>query len=127
MTDEEKIRRLVADWLDASNRGALDEVLTWMDDDVVFLTPGNPPMQGKEAFAEGFRSTTGNARIESSGEVKQVEVAGDLAFCWTQLSVKVIPQSGDTVERAGPTLTILRREPGGGWVVYRDANMLAPV
>ena len=45
-TDEDAIRQLVATWLDAS-RADTDKVLSLMTDDVVFLTPGHPPMRGK--------------------------------------------------------------------------------
>ena len=34
---------------------------------------------------------------------------------------------GAPIRRAGNTLSILRKQPGGAWVVVRDANMLAVV
>jgi ketosteroid isomerase-like protein len=38
----------------------------------------------------------------------------------------MIPRGpGSTVERSGPVLTVLRKEPDDRWVVFRDANMLA--
>jgi uncharacterized protein (TIGR02246 family) len=96
-----------------------------MADDVVFLTAGHPPMRGKAAFAAGLRSALDKFRIESSGEVQEVVVAGDLAYCWTQLTVDMVPRdSGPTRHRTGPTLTVLRKGPDGRWVVVRDANLL---
>src|SRR6187401_1307706 len=57
MTEDEKaIRRLVADWFEATKRGDLDAVLALMTDDVVFLVPGKPPMMGKPAFAAASRA-----------------------------------------------------------------------
>jgi ketosteroid isomerase-like protein len=35
------------------------------------------------------------------------------------------PPEGEPVRRAGYTLTILRKEPSGKWVLARDANLLA--
>ena len=48
------------------------------------------------------------------------------AFLWTTLSVTVTPPDGSAAfERAGNTLTLLRRL-AGKWLLARDANMLAP-
>jgi len=35
-------------------------------------------------------------------------------------------QGGSIMRRSGYTLTILRKEPDGRWVLYRDANTLTP-
>ena len=125
MTDEQAIRELVARWHRATAAGDLPQILALMAEDVVFLTAGQPPMRGRDAFAAGFRAALGKVGIESKGDVKEVRVAGDLAYCWTHLSVTMIPRdSGDAVHRSGPALTILRKDPDRRWVVFRDANML---
>jgi len=43
--DEQAIRDAVAAWMKASADGDLPRVLALMDDDVVFLGPGRPPMR----------------------------------------------------------------------------------
>ena len=125
MSEQAEIRRVIERWHEATRAGQLDEILPLMADDVLFLTPGNPPMRGKEAFAEGFRSVLENGRIESQGAPQEIYVSGSMAYSWAELSVKMIPHEGDAVIRTGPTLTIFRKEADGRWVVYRDANMLA--
>ncbi|NTU84750.1 MAG: SgcJ/EcaC family oxidoreductase [Chloroflexales bacterium] len=121
--DEQAIRALVARWLEASATGDLPALLSLMAEDVVFLTPGQPPIRGRDAFAADAQQ--GQYRIEASGEVREVQVNGDWAYCWSQLVVTVTPlETGSPVRRSGPTLTILRKEPDGRWVVFRDANML---
>jgi uncharacterized protein (TIGR02246 family) len=98
-----------------------------MAEDVVFLTPWQQPMRGREAFAQGFTKFLERGRIESTGEVQEIQVAGDLAYCWSELSVTLIPHESDEPEhRTGPTLTIFRREADGRWAVFRDANLLPP-
>jgi len=125
MSDEQSIRDLVARWHRATAAGDLAQILTLMAEDVIFLTAGQPPMRGRDAFAAGFMAALARAGIESRGDVKEVRVAGDLAYCWTHLSVTTIPRdSGDALRRTGPALTILRKEPDGRWVVLRDANLL---
>jgi ketosteroid isomerase-like protein len=38
-----------------------------------------------------------------------------------------MPAGGKAVKTAGDTLSILRREADGGWVILRDANLLTIV
>jgi uncharacterized protein (TIGR02246 family) len=125
-TDEDAIRQLIATWLDASRAGDTDKVLSLMTDDVVFLTPGHPPMQGKAAFAASLASLK-SFDMQARSEIKEIEILGDWAWMWTRLTVIMTPKSGGPpVERAGNTLSILNRR-AGAWKIARDANMLAAV
>ena len=128
MKEEEDIRQLVATWHRATAGGDLETVLGLMAEDVVFLRAGQPPMRGKAAFAEATRAALEKFRIESSGDVQEVRTSGDLAYCWTELRVSMIPRDGGAgTRRAGPALTLLRKARDGKWVVSRDANMLAEI
>ena len=124
--DEIAIRRLVADWVEATKRGDLDTVLALMTDDVVFLVPGKPPMIGKPAFAAASRAQAahGTPEFEGRSEIQEISVQGDWAWMWTRLSVSITPPGRQAVARSGHTLTILRKE-GGRWLLARDANLLA--
>src|SRR5882762_4853991 len=113
-TDEQAIRDLVARWHSATARGDVDTVLGLMAEDVVFLVAGQPPMRGREAFERGLRDLLTNHRIESTGEVQEVEVSGDLAYSWTNLTVRVVPRTGgDASVRSGSALSILRKQSNG--------------
>ncbi|MGE5302497.1 MAG: YybH family protein [Alphaproteobacteria bacterium] len=128
LTDEQQIRQLVATWHAATKAGDIDTVLCLMTDDVVFLVPGRSPM-GKAEFASLSRVPPGSRapQVEGTAEIQEIQISGDLAFMWTKLSVAVTPPGGmQPTERAGYTLTILRRV-GGKWLLARDANLLAPV
>jgi len=123
--DERAIRELVATWHRATAAGDLERILSLMAEDVVFLTPGRPPMRGKEAFAPGFRALIQTHRIESTGTIEEIHIVGDWAFFWAHLTVTVTPSNGPPTRRAGNALTVLRRQAGGAWVLARDANMLS--
>lgn len=126
--DEQAIRNLVALWHSATAAGNVDTVLGLMAEDVVFLVSGRPPMRGRSAFESGLRKLLTTHRVESTGKVQEVEVSGDLAYCWTELTVRIVPQGGgNAATRAGSALSILRKQTTGSWVVVRDANMLPPV
>jgi uncharacterized protein (TIGR02246 family) len=124
-SDEQSVRDLVALWHSATNAGDIDTVLALMTDDVVFLVAGRPPMRGRSLFESGLRKLLTTHRIESAGDVREVEVSGDLAYCWSELKVSVVPRAGgDPTTRSGSALSILRRRVDGRWAVARDANLL---
>jgi uncharacterized protein (TIGR02246 family) len=124
--DEQAIRDVIALWHRATRAGDVETVLTLMAEDVVFLVAGQPPMRGRGAFERGLRGLLSNHRIESTGDVQDVEVSGDLAYSWAILNVRVVPVAGgDVVVRSGSTLSVFRRQPDGSWVLIRDANLLS--
>jgi len=52
-------------------------------------------------------------------------VAGDWAYCWTDLTVVLTPVSGGpSVKKSGNTLTIFQKVADGRWILARDANTL---
>jgi ketosteroid isomerase-like protein len=64
--------------------------------------------------------------VRSSADVQEVEVSGNLAYCWSILNVEVSPvDGGDKIVRSGSALSILRKQADGAWVMVRDANLLA--
>jgi uncharacterized protein (TIGR02246 family) len=118
-TDEQVIRDVVDTWHEATAAGDLSRILPLMAEDVVFLGAGRPPMRGRRAFEDGLRALLAHSRIASTGEIREIAVCGDLAYCWSDLSVRIAPIAGGAAARlAGAVLTILR--------LVRDANMLAP-
>jgi uncharacterized protein (TIGR02246 family) len=124
--DEKDIRDLIARWHSATAAKDVETVLGLIAEDAVFLVAGQPPMRGRSAFEKGLRSVLATHRIESSGEVQEVEVSGNLAYSWTKLTVRVVPQSGgDAVVRTGNAISVLHKKPDGAWVLVRDANMLS--
>ena len=96
-------------------------------EDVVFLTAGSMPMR-REEFAERYRSMIEQVELEVRSNPQEIMVTGDLAVLWNLIDVSITPLAGgETMKRAGKTLTVLRRGDDGKWRIWRDANMLAPV
>jgi uncharacterized protein (TIGR02246 family) len=122
--DERAIHELVEQWMAASKAGDTATVLSLMSDDVIFMVPGKEPF-GKEAFA-ATASEMKNVVIEGTSEIQELEVLGEWAWMRNRLKVKMTPPNGKPVSRSGYTLTILRKNPDGRWVIARDANLLAP-
>ncbi|HJR75646.1 MAG TPA: SgcJ/EcaC family oxidoreductase [Nitrospiraceae bacterium] len=126
--DEQEIRELVSTWMAASKAGDVEKLLSLMADDAVFLVPGRPIMR-KADFAAAARAQAGPdaPQFDGSSEIHEIQILGDWAFMWTKLTVVATPPGGgQSVRRAGHTLSILKKE-NGKWVLARDANLLSPV
>ena len=123
--DEQQISGLMDRWRRLTAEGNVDGLLSLVTDDVVFLTPGNPPIT-KQEFAAGFRKVSAQARIESTQDVQEIRVSGDIAYAWSPLSVVLTPkQGGEQTESSGYALTVFRRSASGDWRLARDANLVA--
>ena len=127
--DEQEIRTLIETWMEATRAGDLETILSLMTDDVVFLVCGQAPMVGKQSFREASKAmaAAGAPTFEGQSEIQEVQVLGDWAYLWTRLTVAVTPPGGGRkLERAGHTLSILKKE-HGRWRLARDANLLTAV
>jgi uncharacterized protein (TIGR02246 family) len=120
--DERAIRELVATWMAATKAGDGDTVLSLMTDDVVFMVPGQEPF-GKEAFAAASKSLQG-MRIDGTSDIEELRVLGDWAYLRSRIKLTTTPTGGSPTTRAGYTLTILRKQADGRWLLARDANLV---
>lgn len=122
-SDEQQIRDVIDAWMKASQEGDLATLMNLMTEDVVFLTPGNPPMR-RDDFEARSKSMAGKIRIEGKSEVQEITVTGDIAICWNYLEMTATPEGSAPVRRAGNILSVFRRGEKGQWRIWRDANML---
>jgi uncharacterized protein (TIGR02246 family) len=115
--DEQQIRAVIERWQSATKAGDLDTILGLMAGDVVFLTPGNPPMT-RDAFITTFRGFAGRVQFEAKQDIKEIRVSGELASCWSYMTITM-----DGTTRAGNILSVFRKV-DGKWVLSRDANFV---
>jgi len=120
-SDERAIRDLVDRWLAASKRGDLATVLSLMEDDVLFMVPGQEPF-GREGWSETMKGL----HVEGTSDIQEIKVCGEWAWMRQRLRVTVLPLNGTPSVQSGYSLTILRKKPDGQWVLARDANLMTP-
>jgi uncharacterized protein (TIGR02246 family) len=123
MTDDERaIRELAERWMEATKAGDVAAVLDLMTDDVVFTAIGREPF-GKEAFRSSFEGLS-EMEFEGRNDIQEVRVLGDWAWMRNRIEMTLAPPSGERVERAGYTLSILQKCSDGRWRIARDANLV---
>lgn len=122
--DEQAIRNLVDTWLEASKKQDLTTLLGFLDDDVLFITPGKEPF-GKQQFAAGNQKVQ-DFRMEADIDIKELKVIGEWAWTRSFLKVSFKQGEGDTTKMSGHILTIFRKTAEAKWVIYRDANFVMP-
>jgi uncharacterized protein (TIGR02246 family) len=120
--DERAIRELIDNWMTASRAGDTATVLSLMADDVVFMVPGREPF-GKQTFAANSRSMDG-VRVDGTADIRELKVLGDWAYLRNFIDITITPPGGQPMHRSGYTLTVLRKESDGKWVLARDANLV---
>jgi uncharacterized protein (TIGR02246 family) len=115
--DEQAVRELHANWINAVSAGDLDHLLGLMAEDVVFLNPGKEPF-GRDGFPAGFLEAHQRALIRCISELQDVTVVGDVAYTWAKDSLSVTPRAGgDAAHLAGHRLTVYRKQPDGRWLL----------
>jgi uncharacterized protein (TIGR02246 family) len=132
-SDERAVRALHAAWMEALNAGKLDRLLGMVTEDVVLFNPGGVPLD-REGFRARFSSATREFRIRCTSELREVVVAGDVAYtvCKDELAVTPCAAAADGAEPAtsalaGYRITIYRKQADGSWRLARDAHTMAPV
>ncbi len=122
--DKDAIRKLVDNWMETNRKGDIESVLQMMTDDVVFMVEGREPF-GKEDFAS-FANTMKTVEVDGTSEIVELEVVGDWAWMRNHLRVTMTPATGKPAHSSGYTLTILKKNHEGNWLIARDANLLTP-
>eukprot|EP00026_Physarum_polycephalum_P021531 Phypoly_transcript_24834.p1 GENE.Phypoly_transcript_24834~~Phypoly_transcript_24834.p1 ORF type:complete len:141 (+),score=27.04 Phypoly_transcript_24834:38-424(+) len=122
--DENKIHQLLADWCKATESGDLETIKTLMTPDIIFLTPGQPPM----TFHDFLTRSSDNSKLFKIGcrvEVKELQVTGDLAYAWNYVRVEITPSGKEAIKKEGNVLSVYKKSAEGKWQLFRDANLLA--
>lgn len=125
MTDDEReIRVLVQDWMTASIAGDVSAMLALMTDDVILMTPGQPPF-GKKEFVQNSERMAG-VKVDGRADIQEIEVVGDRAFLRNYLQLTLTRPDQAPARMSGYAMGVLRRESDGHWRLARDANLVMP-
>jgi uncharacterized protein (TIGR02246 family) len=123
----EAIQRLTQRWIEAVKAKDIDRLLSLVTDDVVFLPPSWPPIKGKQAVGELYRSLFTQFDVDQAAVIEEIELTGEWAFSWGTETLTLSPlRGGQPIRTRGKGLTILRRQPDSSWKFARGINNLVP-
>jgi ketosteroid isomerase-like protein len=98
-------------------------IALWTDDGVL-LAPGHGPISGKTKLREFYQAqqdALGEAEILSYEEQwQEVRIVGEYAYQWGQIHSRTRSGQGKAENSTAlNTLRVLKREPDGGWRIFR--------
>jgi uncharacterized protein (TIGR02246 family) len=114
--DVEAIERLFENNELLISSGDLDGWIDQFTEDAVFMPSDSPVAMGKEAGREFARPWYEHFDVEFSISVDEIEVHGNWAFArWSFTSLATPKSGGDTTERSGKEIWILKRQNDDSW------------
>jgi uncharacterized protein (TIGR02246 family) len=121
--DKQLVQQLINRWRDAACAKQIDLLLEMITDDAVFLSPGAPPLRGKEDLLRVYQNVFAQYEVDQDFQLEEVQITGDFAFAWGVDSATIKPiQDGDPVTYRGHGMMILRRDSTGAWKFARGIN-----
>jgi ketosteroid isomerase-like protein len=74
-----------------------------------FMVPGREPF-GKDAMK--------NARMTGTSDIRKINVLGDCAYVRNHIDITITPPGRNVMRHSGYTLSILRKQSNGKWVLW---------
>ncbi|MGD2069685.1 MAG: SgcJ/EcaC family oxidoreductase [Gemmatimonadota bacterium] len=116
------IRRLYAASVTALNAGDLPALSAFYTDDAIQLPPDRPPVVGWEAIRSSLERELREVTVEAVVDVREVSVAGGLAYALGRHRIRVTSRGGGPGEvTEGSWLDVLRRGEDDSWRIARSA------
>jgi ketosteroid isomerase-like protein len=59
-----------------------------------------------------------NARMTGTSDIREINVLGDLAYVRNHIDITITPPGRNVMRHSGYTLSILRKQSNGKWVLW---------
>ena len=95
-------------------------------EDAVMMTPGQPPMKGREAILAGMKQLLSdpNFRIDFASDRMEVADSGDMAAARGSYALTVTdPATGKAINDKGSYVTVFRKQKAGAWKAVLDCDV----
>ena len=119
--ESDAIHRTVQEYVSAVNSGDLDQWLGTLTDDIVFLPPDQPRIDGKNAVRIWVKDNFFDPfRMMLDLQFDQLEVVGPVAYGHGRFALPLTPKSaGSGTQRTGKFVYLFRCLPDGSWKFVR--------
>ncbi|MGH2400242.1 MAG: YybH family protein [bacterium] len=112
------LRGLVDEWVRTCLDADWDKVTSFLTDDVVFLPPDQPIVQGKSAVKSWFESFPAIKAFAAT--LEDAEGRGDLASARGTFSLSIEPSPGQRMQITGKWVGLYRKQADGNWLCALD-------
>lgn len=114
--DREAVAAAAARFEAAENAGSVDEFRGFFADDLVLMSPNQPPVIGGDQVAALMRAFHGAFEVQVEYHSQEIVVFGDWAFDrGTEHYVLKPKAGGDPIEKSGNYLYLYHRQADGSW------------
>jgi uncharacterized protein (TIGR02246 family) len=115
-----EIRRMRRRWVDVVNAGDLDRYTQMLTRDAVWIPPGQPAVEGREAIRDWLRPLFDKYRYRFALSGSRVQLAGDWAVERGSFASKLTRKSGgDLQKHRGTYIVLWRQNESGQWRIER--------
>ena len=125
----DEIRRAIeagnAQWIDGFRRADAAPVALSFSEDAVNVGKDGTVDRGRDAIAARMRDylkTTG-AATSARVDIGDFVVDGDLVYEWGRSDARFSGKTGGPDRRVGRYLTCWKRQPDGGWKIFRNLSL----
>jgi uncharacterized protein (TIGR02246 family) len=117
--DRAAITGVAAAWLDAAARNDATAVAALYTPDALLLSPNRPAIAGRDGIRAWFAALPRFARMTT--DLAEVDGRGDLAVARATFAMTLALPGRPPVEERGKILQVLRRQPDGRWLIWRES------
>jgi len=118
--DTEELSRLWDDYIKVSNKGDMDQLITFFTDDYVNMPAFGSTQTGREEVISFLRDFAENENPTiMKYERTELFVHNSMAYEFGMLEISRIPSCGDQIISRQRCLTVFRKDPEGKWKFHR--------
>jgi ketosteroid isomerase-like protein len=113
----ERLMQISREWSKLAATDSIEKTLSYWADDAVIMSPGQPPLKGKNAIRQMIEGTSKIPGFKISWEPLSVFVSksGDMAYLIEQNQITVNDSLGHPLTEFNKSVTIWRKEVDGSW------------
>lgn len=118
--DVAAVKRIAEAWDDGWRTGDASALAALFTDDAVLMPQNQSAIIGRESIQSVYRAALQQFEIRGSGEVLEIEVAGDWAFYRSSYTLTATPKGGgELTSDTGKAVHILKRQRDNSWKIAR--------
>jgi len=112
-----RLMQISRDWSKLAQTDSIERTLSYWADDAIVMSPGQPPLKGKEAIRGMVEESSKIPGFKISWEPLSVFVsgAGDMAYMIEENQITVNDSLGKPVTEFNKAVTIWKRQTDGSW------------